>query len=242
MKDQIQIVNKSHLGYSKLDEKTKAIIDKAIARLDKVSNPAIKHEIAGIPKSKLIEERQAELRASLVQHKVGITEQGVDLVVENIKRHGNTGGVQDGRFFVYSKEQDDRLKQALLADKNYISSDRGQEMEKAVLQAHTTHGRVHNRKHEIGFDDGQMLVASRYDMITDAEFILAPIEDSYNAKNAQELLEASQDGIEAETDMTKMTKSELKVSLKGHGLKVSGKKADLQARLSEHITSQLLNK
>lgn len=242
MKESIQIINKSHLGYSKLDEKTKAIIDKAVARLDKVSNPAIKHEIGGIPKSKLIEERQAELRASLVEHKVGITDQGLDLIVENIKRHGSTGGVQDGRLFVYSKEQEDRIKQALLADKNYISSDKGQEMEKAVLQAHTTHGRVHNRKHEIGFDDGQMLVASRYDMITDAEHVLAPIEDSYKAKNAQELLEASQDGIEAETDMTKMTKSELKLSLKGHGLKVSGKKADLQARLSEHIASQLLNK
>jgi hypothetical protein len=240
MKDKVAIINKSHLTFSKLDDDKKSNVLEAVKRLDNVSNPKIKHEINGIAKSKLIEERTHELEVCLRENGCEVTQQGFDLIIENIKLTGNQG-VKEGRLFMFTTEQHEILEQVKLADKNWIQSEEGNEYEKKVLQNHVNYGRVHNRRHEFGFDNGKMLVASRYDMISDADDVMEDIKASLVAKNAQELLEASEQ-LHDEVDMTKLTKSQLKVELKAKGLKVSGNKSLLQARLSKHMTDELLGK
>ena len=239
MKDKVAIINKSHLTFTSLGDDKKSIVLESVKRLDNVCNPKIKHEIAGIPKSKLIEERTNDLAIVLRENECRVTDEGFGLIIENIKLTGNQG-VSEGRLFMFTTEQHEHLEQVKLADNNWIQSDEGNEYEKKILQNHVDHGRVHNRRHEFGFDNGKMLVASRYDMISDADDVMDSINGSLVAKNAQELLEASEQ-VHDETDLTKMTKSELKIELKSHGLKVSGNKSVLQNRLSKHITDQVLN-
>lgn len=239
MKDKVAIIHKSHLTFTSLDDDKKSNVLESIKRLDNVSNPKIKHEINGIAKSKLIEERTHELEVCLRENGCEVTQQGFDLIIENIKLTGNQG-VKEGRLFMFTTEQNEIVEQVKLADKNWIQSEQGNRFEKKVIQNHINHGRVHNRRHEFGFDNGEMLIASRYDMISKADDVMADINNSLDAKNAQELLEASEE-LHDEADMTKMTKSELKVELKAKGLKVTGNKSVLQARLSKHMTDQILN-
>lgn len=240
MKDKVAIIQKSHLTFTSLDDDKKSNVLEAIKRLDNVNNPKIKHEINGIAKSKLVEERKHDLEVCLRENGCEVTQQGFDLIIENIKRTGRVG-TQEGRLFMFTTEQNEILEQVKLADKNWVQSEQGNAYEKKIVQRHINHGRVHNRTHELGFDNGEMLVASRYDMISKADDVLDAIADSYDAKQANELLEASEQAHD-EVDMTKMTKSELKVELKAKGLKVSGNKSVLQARLSKHMTEELLGK
>jgi hypothetical protein len=187
------------------------------------------YEIQGIPIDSIIDSKADSIKTFLEDNEIFPSEKGFELIQEKLFNSEKLAkdSPKLNYDFVFSTDQKREINRVGNEDKTWLLSDEGKKSEKNLANKILQKGFVAKRQFEFGISNGKKIISAKYEFGAEID---QELEESYSERIKQK--ESFLVDQTIDKPLEEYSFKELQITCKAKGLKSSGKKSDLLARIT----------